>query len=155
MLGGKAASLVTPMPEDQQTLKDTSISVENGVTTMKFTKIMKEAGEIEISTGVNTFLWAYGSSNTLGYHAGRDPFDINLLSIPSSAISIGDEVCIVGYLMDNCKCLFPSPSSKLYQELTFIPSLPILSHTSHFLFAHSTHQTACTIMVECFSTIRT
>lgn len=71
------------MSDDKQTLKNASIEVVNSAsgskTIMKFTKLMKEIGEIEILTGSNNFLWAYGSDITLGYHTGRSPFALNLL----------------------------------------------------------------------------
>jgi hypothetical protein len=68
------------MPESAQTLTDASIDVKDGQTIMKFTKIMKEAGEIEITPRENIFLGAYGSSDVLGYHPGRSIFDLNLSS---------------------------------------------------------------------------
>ena len=68
------------MPDSAQTLTDASVEVVDGQTIMKFTKIMKETNEIEIKPDANTFLWAYGSSNTLGYHSARSPFDLNLSS---------------------------------------------------------------------------
>ena len=68
------------MPESDQTLIDASIEVNDGQTIMKFTKIMKESGEIEITPRGNIFLWAYGSSEVLGYHNERSIFDLNLSS---------------------------------------------------------------------------
>lgn len=76
------------MPESQQTLSNTSVEVKDGQTITKFTKIMKESGEIEITTGDNTFLWAYGSGTTLGYHADRKSFELNLSSGASEAVSV-------------------------------------------------------------------
>ena len=75
------------MPESQQTLSDASIEVKDGQTIMKFTKIMKEPEEIEVTTGDNTFLWAYGSSDDLGYHASRTLFELNLSGNKSPTIS--------------------------------------------------------------------
>ena len=66
------------MPDVQQTLTDATIQVTDGQTIMEFTKIMAEPNEIEITTGDNDFLWAYGSSPTLGYHASRESFVQNL-----------------------------------------------------------------------------
>ena len=121
-----------PMSESNQTLSDTSIEVKDGQTIMKFTKIMKEAGEIEITPGDNTFLWAHGLSDIFGYHsqnkasialnlnlsseAGEEPSKEAAVpaaptsasvpdeSAPSDELMVGDEVCITGYVMDNCKC---------------------------------------------------
>ena len=68
------------MAQDKQTLTDASVEFTNGQTIMKFTKIMKEPDEIEITTGDNNFLWAHGSSTTLAYHSARAPFVLNLSS---------------------------------------------------------------------------
>ena len=72
---------------DAQTLTDTSIEYVDGQTIMKFTKIMSEPGEIAISTGDNTFLWAYGSGPALGYHPARAPFELNLSSGASAEVA--------------------------------------------------------------------
>jgi hypothetical protein len=66
-----------------QTLRDTSIlQSSSGTTTMKLTKILKEAGEIAINGngGPTTFLWAHGTSNALVYHgsSNRGSFTLNL-----------------------------------------------------------------------------
>lgn len=80
-LAGKSVDTVQPMPDIQQTLTDASVTVdEDGNTILRFTKIMAEPDEIEISPTDNTMIWAYGSSDTLAYHAARGSFDINLLS---------------------------------------------------------------------------
>ena len=68
------------MAKEKQTLTNASVEFANGQTVMKFTKIMNEAGEIEIVTGDNNFLWAYGSSTALDYHAARASFVLNLSS---------------------------------------------------------------------------
>ena len=78
-----AVSDVVPMDNDQQTLTDASVTINDiGQTIMKFTKLMKETGEIEISMGNDgkemSFLWAVGSSTELGYHQSRSPFVISL-----------------------------------------------------------------------------
>ena len=67
------------MAVDKQTLTDATIEVSNGQTIMKFTKIMKESGEIQIVTGENLFLWAYGSETSLDYHAAMSTFMLDLL----------------------------------------------------------------------------
>ncbi|KAL3817090.1 hypothetical protein ACHAXA_009921 [Cyclostephanos tholiformis] len=71
---------VVPMQESNQTLTNASVEYIDGQTIMKFTKIMKETGEIEITTGENKFLWAHGSSNELGKHASQSVFVLNLSS---------------------------------------------------------------------------
>ena len=77
-LDSKSNSGVQLMPEDQQTLTDAEVVAKDGQTVMEFTKIMKEPNEIEITTGDNNFLWSYGSSQALGYHAARESFVQNL-----------------------------------------------------------------------------
>lgn len=78
---------------DSSTLTDTLITQqENGITKLKFTKPLEEAGEVAVSSGENRIIWACGSSNTLGYHAVRGstvvPFDecsppgSNILTVP-------------------------------------------------------------------------
>lgn len=79
---------VYPMPESQQTLTDTSVVVTDGQTIMKFTKNIREIGEIEINTGNNKFLWAYGTSSTLGFHAARSVFELNLASGVSEEVTV-------------------------------------------------------------------
>ncbi|KAL7518721.1 hypothetical protein ACHAWX_003532 [Stephanocyclus meneghinianus] len=89
-LGGKGDSQIQPMPLSQQTLTDATIEVSNGQTIMKFTKVMKEDGEIEIKGGDNTFLWAYGSSNTLGYHPAKSSYNLNLFTGSSEVSDSSD-----------------------------------------------------------------
>ena len=84
-LVGKVLSGIEPMPADQQTLEDATVQVNNGKTIMTFTKMMAEAGEIQIKTGDNNFLWAYGSSSTLGYHPNRGSYVQNLSTGISAA----------------------------------------------------------------------
>ena len=80
-LGGYTALAVQPMPESQQTLSTASVEVLDGRTVMRFTKIMKEPDEIEITMGENLFLWAHGSDSTLGYHGPtKASFELNLSS---------------------------------------------------------------------------
>jgi len=79
-LDAKSVPGVVPMPENQQTLIDASVTQDGVSTTLTFTKLMVEDGEIPISNGANTFLGAWGSANTLGIHAIRDSFEIDLSS---------------------------------------------------------------------------
>ncbi|KAL7460299.1 hypothetical protein ACHAXS_000765, partial [Conticribra weissflogii] len=84
---GKSADLVTPMGESMQTLWDESIVQENGKTIMTFTKWLVEENELEISEGMNNFMFAIGSSNSLAYHAIRSGVGVNLV-----AESVGSSV---------------------------------------------------------------
>ena len=66
---------VEPMPQEKQTLMSTSLTQEDGVTVMEFTKYLSEEGEHTINpTGENVFLYAVGMSNDLGYHGSRGSF---------------------------------------------------------------------------------
>lgn len=71
---------VLPMPEERQTLIEADIFQEGGNTTMKFTKVLNETGEVPISIGENTFIGAFGFGNILSYHEKRDSFDIDLVA---------------------------------------------------------------------------
>jgi Eukaryotic cytochrome b561 len=84
-LGGKVVDAVQPMPASQQTLVESGMIQDEGVTTMAFTKIMNEAGEVPIVDGLNTWLGAWGSSNTLGFHSNRQPFNLDL---PTGALDV-------------------------------------------------------------------
>jgi len=79
-LGGYSASAVTLRDDDVQTLTSSSIVQDTTSTTLTFTKLLEEPGDVFVIDpfGVNTFLWAHGTSNTLGYHSvNRSPFVID------------------------------------------------------------------------------
>jgi len=63
---------------DAQTLMDKSFVQADGKSTMTFTKLLMEDGEIPITMGENTFLAAHGSSNEWGHHAARTSFKLDL-----------------------------------------------------------------------------
>lgn len=90
VLFGKDVSQVTPMDELDQTLMDTSITQDaEGRTTMTFTKFLfEDKYGIIPNDFINSFIWATGSSNELGYHgATRGNFGMDLLTTlpPSSS----------------------------------------------------------------------
>jgi hypothetical protein len=75
-LDGKGSVQQVPMSTEKQTLRDTSISVQDGKTVMEFTKLLVEDGELPISEdGTNTFLHARGGS-VFGYHDTRSAFEM-------------------------------------------------------------------------------
>ena len=98
-LGGKSLEAVQLMPAEQQTLQDASIKIgraNDGVkTVMKFTKLLSEEGETEILKGDNIFLWAHGSDENLGYHAGRSAFGLNVLTGDSLELDLTSSTSIV------------------------------------------------------------
>jgi uncharacterized membrane protein YozB (DUF420 family) len=79
-LNAKDVTGVVPKSDEKQSLIDTSVTQDGDTTTLTFTKIMVEDGEIPISIGANTFLGAWGSGNDLGIHAVRQSFDLDLVS---------------------------------------------------------------------------
>ena len=94
------------MSAEQQTLQDASIKIgrsnDEVKTVMKFTKLLLEEEELEILTGDNIFLWAHGSDENLGYHAGRSAFGLNVLTgesqeldLTSSTSSVNDPTGVV------------------------------------------------------------
>jgi hypothetical protein len=82
ILRAKELDGVREMDEEDQTLMDTSITQDaEGRTTMSFTKYMfEDRYGIIPSDFVNSFIWALGSSNELGYHASRGNFGMDLLT---------------------------------------------------------------------------
>lgn len=81
------------MEDEKQTLINATILFENGQSILEFEKLMKEDGEIEISSGLNTFLWAHGEDNSMStYHGNnRSPFQLNILGIDEED-SIGEDI---------------------------------------------------------------
>ena len=78
-LNGKYTAAVIQMPTHKQTLTDATLEVDqDGRTVMKFTKILKEQGEIEIRQGENILLYARGMASSLGYHPNRSSFKLTL-----------------------------------------------------------------------------
>jgi len=80
-LGGRAQSLVSLMPSEQQTLGPDSTVVQNSThTILAFTKFLEEEGEPSInSNGVSVFVVAVGFDNVFSYHTNRASFLVNLL----------------------------------------------------------------------------
>ncbi|GKY97937.1 hypothetical protein MPSEU_000751700 [Mayamaea pseudoterrestris] len=75
-LKGEGISFVTPWTT--QTLLNASVTQQDGVTTMTFTMPLLNEGQNPIAaSGPNTFLYAIGSSNELGYHRQRHAFTID------------------------------------------------------------------------------
>lgn len=76
---------VVAMPEGRQTLINTDLTQAGGRTTMTYTKILQESGELAIDApGSNRFVAAYGSSNSFGFHSVYDSFSFNAV-LPSIA----------------------------------------------------------------------
>jgi len=86
-LGGYDQSAVVAMERQRQTLIDASVNYYDAddVTVLKFTKIMKEDGEVEIKPGKNTFLYAKGIFEDLNYHQERDLFELNIPKVDTAA----------------------------------------------------------------------
>merc|ERR1719203_597307 len=62
-----------------QGLTNSSIEQDGTSTTLTFTRLLVKENYLTINdTGGNYFLWAIGSSNTLGYHLGRGSFVVDL-----------------------------------------------------------------------------
>ena len=79
-LNGKSIDTVVEMPANKQTLIEPSLEVDaEERTVLRFTKIMKEEGEIEIKQGGEIYLlYALGTSQELGYHAERKSLKVTL-----------------------------------------------------------------------------
>lgn len=79
-LGQGVIELMSP---EEQTLTNATVEFRNGQTYMKFTKPLVEPNQISVTAGVNNMLWAYGSSRTIGYHAARSSFTLDLAASES------------------------------------------------------------------------
>jgi len=67
------------LPAVQQTLMNASLTQADGVTRMRFTKLLVEPNEQTIEPNwQNIFLFAHGTSNTLGYHEARGVLALDL-----------------------------------------------------------------------------
>lgn len=88
-LGGYDQSSVVAMEKRRQTLVDASVNYYDAddVTVLKFTKIMKEDGEVEIKPGKNLFLYAKGMSEDLNYHQERDLFELTIPEVNTPPIA--------------------------------------------------------------------
>ena len=73
------SSIPQALPALQQTLLDTSLIQDGGTTILRFTKLLSEPDEQTIQPNwQNTFLFAHGTSNTLGYHETRGVLVLDL-----------------------------------------------------------------------------
>lgn len=81
-------------PVIEQTLLNTLLTQSDEETTMVFTKILNETGANPVTyPGVmNTFLFAYGVSNELGFYRERGSFSTDFTCAPSSAPSVEPSV---------------------------------------------------------------
>jgi len=87
-IGSYDGGSIARMPDEKQSLLDASITQENGVTVMGFSKLLVEEGELPLMVGaVNSFIWAVGTGNGLTYHAVRSSFTASLE--PGEAIVLG------------------------------------------------------------------
>eukprot|EP00550_Attheya_septentrionalis_P002039 CAMPEP_0198290508 /NCGR_PEP_ID=MMETSP1449-20131203/8346_1 /TAXON_ID=420275 /ORGANISM="Attheya septentrionalis, Strain CCMP2084" /LENGTH=661 /DNA_ID=CAMNT_0043989017 /DNA_START=178 /DNA_END=2163 /DNA_ORIENTATION=+ len=78
-LNDKSTSSITPLEKGQDTLKGTSITQANGKTILKFEKILKESGELEIKAkGETLFMFAVGNTNALSFHKHRGAVRLDL-----------------------------------------------------------------------------
>ena len=74
---GRGRDTIVPFSSESQTLIDPSMmqqsdAINGNTTTLQFTKILIEEGEIPIiKNATNTFLTAWGIDNTFGYHGPR------------------------------------------------------------------------------------
>jgi hypothetical protein len=76
---------IVEMPTEQQTLINAKVTQTGGRTTLTYTKILAEEGEIIIDAeGRNIFLSAYGYSNVLSYHQAKGVFSLTGEAIISS-----------------------------------------------------------------------
>jgi hypothetical protein len=68
---GRSESAVQAVADERQTLGDATLSQEDGVTTMQFTKLLEEPGEPKIVMNGTNLVFAFGQANELGYHGSQ------------------------------------------------------------------------------------
>lgn len=92
-LNAKGLAGVVLDPIVEQDLIDSSIVQTDEDTTMTFTYILNQPGSnpVDDGGGMNTFIWAYGFSNTLGYHRNRGSFETDFSCPPTQAPTIGPD----------------------------------------------------------------
>ena len=92
-LNAKGLAGVVLDPIVEQDLLDSSIVQTDEDTTMIFTYILNQPGSnpVNVDGGMNTFIWAYGFSNTLGYHRNRGSFETDFSCPPTQAPTIGPD----------------------------------------------------------------
>lgn len=79
--------------ETEKSLSRKSISQSSTKTVMSFTMAFSsDKGVLIRRTGINTFLYAYGSSNTLGYHTGRGIFQIDFSDYSTPASNVTETI---------------------------------------------------------------
>lgn len=92
-LTGKFETAIQPMEESKQTLINPRIEVVDGQTILSFEKLMKEEGEIEITTGSNMFLWAHGADVHNTYHGqNKGVISVNLSGNNSNRMDGSDSL---------------------------------------------------------------
>jgi hypothetical protein len=78
-LAGESVGAVQLVPDEEQTLTDTSITQNATHTSMKFTKRLVEDGELTINAyDKNTFIYATGIVNALSPHSREGAFTMRL-----------------------------------------------------------------------------
>ena len=76
------------LPSSSQTLQDVNVEQNSTHTVLRFTKLLMEDNELTIiGDGTNTFIWAYGGSNELGYHMGRGAHSLTLAPCIAEVVS--------------------------------------------------------------------
>lgn len=70
------------VPAQTQILASSSVTQENGSTVLTFTVPLETEGFLVSAEGNTGYLYAYGSSNTLAYHAARSAFSAPLAEEP-------------------------------------------------------------------------
>ena len=124
MLNGKTVMGVEEMEEDKQTLMDWSLSQENGTTVMSFAKYLDE-DSLGIELGLNTFIYAVGSSNDLGWHADRGSFSLELTAEEETSTSSSYSVSSTSFKADTDLSYAPTSvgTSTVGEVVTPSPSI--------------------------------
>lgn len=86
-LSAESESGVVPMSDDKQTLVNTNITQEDGMTVMTFAKYLDE-DQYPLVVGDNTCIYAESTSNSFGFHNNHPhSFVLKLGSSGASGVS--------------------------------------------------------------------
>eukprot|EP01082_Thalassiosira_pseudonana_P010878 g10119.t1 g10119 contig4:1256734-1258005(+) len=122
ILYAESADAVVEMTD--QTLMDTSITQENGMTVMSFTKYLDEDKYGIFPSGrENSFIYAVGASNDLAYHAERGSFGVDF-AVTATPASGSDTTAPSPSAVDssNATSAVPTASSGIVAPTSGAPS---------------------------------
>jgi hypothetical protein len=125
---------VLPLPDEEQTFMDTSITQVGGVTTLQFTQYLTDLVDVPVTAGPNTYIWAFGFSNPIGFH--------DMLSRGAAVTAINE--CFFDAAKDSASNIIDLGNGRVQRsqsivgkgiDLTFITDEPMNTLTIEIVYA--------------------